>query len=183
VLTTEQRDQLRALHEDGNARFWGATPAHDGKLADVVTGDVVLFTGQNRVRAIGEVGAIFRNRALADLLWPPQAGGQSWHTVCSLLDLVVDRHSVRGACRPWPADRGLAAQRFYCAAKSTASHLHVRQALAQLLDYGPHSPVPAQRLTGLFPNCRRVRTWSCCIAMASTAPTGRVRSEANRVAE
>ncbi|QQM44046.1 hypothetical protein [Streptomyces liliifuscus] len=261
VLTTEQRDQLRALHEDGNARFWGATPAHDRKLADVVTGDVVLFTGQNQVRAIGEVGAIFRNRALADLLWPPRDGEQSWHTVYSLLDLVPtdipyvelnaaigyspaynfpgqmvlrddkarsvledfmitpdtewqtlvpqltgrqsgirDRDVVRIAAmeelrthrtgyrrsrrlivvdrreavlvreyRQHLADRGLTAQRFYCAsgisdmyvesvdgsevieAKSTASHLHVRQALAQLLDYGPHSPVPAQRLTGLFP--------------------------------
>ncbi|MDQ0953273.1 hypothetical protein QFZ24_007196 [Streptomyces phaeochromogenes] len=261
VLTTEQREQLQVLHQDGNARFWGATPAHDGKLADVVTGDVVLFTGQNQVRAIGEVGAIFRNRALADLLWPPQAGGQSWHTVYSLLDLmptdipyaelnaaigyrpahnfpgqmvlrgdkarsvledfmitpdtewqtlvpqltgrqsgIRDRDLVRIAAmeelrthrtgyrrsrrlvvvdrreavlvreyRQHLADRGLTAQRFYCAsgisdiyvesadgsevieAKSTASHLHVRQALAQLLDYAPHSPVPARRLTGLFP--------------------------------
>jgi len=256
LLMPEQRTQLRTLHPDGHARFWGATPAHDRKFTDVTTGDVVLFTGQNQVRAIGEVGAIFRNRALADLLWPPQTGGTSWHTVYSLLDLlpadisygelnaaigykpthnfpgqmvlrgdkarsvledfmitpgmqeattrqdpatpaqdpvriaameelrthrtgyqrtrrlvVVDRREAQlvREYRHFLTARGLTPRRLFCPsgisdmyvesggeaevieAKSTPSHGHVRQALAQLLDYAPHSPSPAQRLTALFP--------------------------------
>ncbi|WP_329548266.1 hypothetical protein OG548_33690 [Streptomyces sp. NBC_01356] len=259
LLASAQRAQLQALHPEGHARFWGATPAHDGKFADVGTGDVVLFTGRNRVRAIGEVGALFRNREFADVLWPPKAGGQSWHTVYSLLDLVSadipyadlnaaigykaahnfpgqmvlrgdkalavledfmitpgteappqpptvpqrqsdDQDVVRIAAmeelrthrtgyrrtrrlivvdrreaelvreyRRYLGDRGQTAKRYYCAsgisdmyvenddggevieAKSAPDHLHVRQALAQLLDYAPHSPLPAQHLTALFP--------------------------------
>ncbi|MEU6142240.1 hypothetical protein ABZ848_17950 [Streptomyces sp. NPDC047081] len=256
LLTPEQRERLRALHPEGRARFWGATPAHDKKFADVTTGDVVLFTGQNQVRAIGEVGAVFRNRAVADLLWPPKAGAAGWHTVYSLLDLVQaeipyeelnavidykptfsypgqmvlrgdkaqavlenfmitpgaaapgtaeqivtpDRDPVRIAAmeelrtsrtgyrrtrrlivvdrreaqlvreyREFLGERGRAARRFFCPsgisdmylegaggtevieAKSAAGHGHVRQALAQLLDYAPHSPSPAQCLTALFP--------------------------------
>ncbi|MDT7841186.1 hypothetical protein [Streptomyces justiciae] len=256
LLTAEQREQLRSLHPEGRARFWGATPAHDRKFADVATGDVVLFTGQGQVRAIGEVGAIFRNRDLADALWPPRADAPSWHTVYSLLDvvpsgityeelnasigyrpahnfpgqmvlrgdkarsvledfmivpgatnppavaptvaesvdpvriaaleelrthrtgyrrsrrlIVVDRREARlvREYRQFLADRGLTASRFFCPAgisdmyvehtgepevieaKSAADHGHVRQALAQLLDYAPHSPAPAHTLTALFP--------------------------------
>lgn len=36
-------------------------------------------------------------------------------------------------------------------AKSSVEHGHVRAALAQLLDYAPHSPLPADRLGALFP--------------------------------
>ncbi|KOU61622.1 hypothetical protein ADK57_27310 [Streptomyces sp. MMG1533] len=255
LLAVDQRAQLRILHPEGQARFWGAAPAHDRKFTDVITGDVVLFTGQNQVRAIGEVGAIFRNRALADLLWPPKADGTSWHTIYSLVDLVpadipydelnaaigykpahnfpgqmvlrgdrarsvledfmitpsgeeppaidptgrdtdpvriaaleelrtnrtgyrrsrrlivVDRREARlvREYRDFLAVRGLTARRFFCPsgisdmyveaageaevieAKSAAGHSHVRQALAQLLDYAPHSPSPARLLTALFP--------------------------------
>ncbi|WP_436993088.1 hypothetical protein [Streptomyces sp. enrichment culture] len=83
-LTEDQHRRLLTLHPEGRCRFWGATPGHDAKMAAVTTGDVVLFTGKNRVRAIGEVGAIFRNREFADALWPPRQGGESWHTVYSL---------------------------------------------------------------------------------------------------
>ncbi|MBH1935820.1 hypothetical protein I5Q34_16350 [Streptomyces sp. AV19] len=37
-------------------------------------------------------------------------------------------------------------------AKRSADHGYVRAALAQLLDYAPHSPQPADRLSGLFPS-------------------------------
>ncbi|TDC27132.1 hypothetical protein E1265_02300 [Streptomyces sp. 8K308] len=87
LLTPDQRDLLSMLHPEGSARFWGATESHDKKMADVARGDIVLFTGQNMVRAVGEVGAIFRNSAFADELWPPQPGETSWRTVYSLLDL------------------------------------------------------------------------------------------------
>ncbi|MCL7380099.1 hypothetical protein [Streptomyces sp. 35G-GA-8] len=83
-LTDDQLGRLKEFHPDGKARFWGATPGHDGKMAAVRTGDVVLFTGKNHVRAIGEIGAIFRNSSFADVMWPPKQGGESWHTVYSL---------------------------------------------------------------------------------------------------
>lgn len=38
-------------------------------------------------------------------------------------------------------------------AKSSGEHGYVRAALGQLLDYAPHSPLPADRLTALFPSC------------------------------
>ncbi|MGW7149217.1 hypothetical protein ACWGII_36460 [Streptomyces sp. NPDC054855] len=88
ALTAPQRETLLELHPQGAARFWGATPSHDKKMQGVDTGDVVLFTGESRVRAVGEVGAVFRNRDLADRLWPPSRDGKSWHTVYSLLDLT-----------------------------------------------------------------------------------------------
>ncbi|MFE3740237.1 hypothetical protein [Streptomyces sp. NPDC059134] len=84
ALTDDQLSRLMKYHPDGAARFWGATSGHDTKMAEVSTGDVVLFTGKNHVRAIGEIGAIFRNRSFADLMWPPNPGGESWHTVYSL---------------------------------------------------------------------------------------------------
>ncbi|MFF9220715.1 hypothetical protein [Streptomyces viridosporus] len=83
-LTESQRRQLLTLHPEGRSRFWGARPRHDDKMAAVTTGDVVLFTGDNHVRAIGEVGVIFRNQEFADALWPPKQGGESWRTVYSL---------------------------------------------------------------------------------------------------
>ncbi len=88
-LSADQLRLLHTLHPDGTARFWGATPGHDAKMARVITGDVVLFTGKNRVRAVGEVGALFRNRAFADALWPPGPGGKSWHTVYSLREFQL----------------------------------------------------------------------------------------------
>ncbi|WP_052852322.1 hypothetical protein [Streptomyces avicenniae] len=83
-LTEDQLRSLKTFHPDGRSRFWGATPGHDGKMAGVSTGDVVFFTGKNHLRAIGEIGAIFRNSSFADVLWPPKEGGESWHTVYSL---------------------------------------------------------------------------------------------------
>ncbi|MFC8829565.1 hypothetical protein ACFT9I_29970 [Streptomyces sp. NPDC057137] len=83
-LTDDQLGRLKEFHPDGQARFWGATSGHDGKMAEVAAGDVVLFTGKNHVRAIGEIGAIFQNSSFADVMWPPKQGGESWHTVYSL---------------------------------------------------------------------------------------------------
>ncbi|MCU1617166.1 MAG: hypothetical protein JWO98_4706 [Frankiales bacterium] len=87
-LTADQLRRLTELHPDGRSRFWGARSSHDGKMTEVTTGNVVLFTGKNHVRAIGEVGAIFRNSSFADVMWPPKPGSESWHTVYSLRQFV-----------------------------------------------------------------------------------------------
>ncbi|MEU0741623.1 hypothetical protein [Streptomyces sp. NPDC006134] len=253
-LTPRQLDRLASLHPEGAARFWGATPTHDKAMAKVRTGDVALFTGKNKVLAVGEVGAVFANEEFADALWPPRPGGKSWRTVYSLRDFVPadvpykvltrligysDNHKFPGqlvlegdkaravidglrittrtameqlglaeppAPGPVPSRRAelerqhtstvgferaaattlyrreeqplvrefcatltIAAGRFRCPAgvcdiylegpdgvevieaKSRTAHAYVREALSQLLDYAPHSPLPADRLAVLVP--------------------------------
>lgn len=54
-------------------------------MSTLTTGDVVLFTGQKHVRAVGELGSSFRQPAFADLLWPPDPESGSWSNVYSLL--------------------------------------------------------------------------------------------------
>ncbi len=85
TLTTEQRTTLMAYHPTGSARFWGATSNHDGRMANLHRGDVILFTGGKIVRAVGEVGYSFRNPAFADTLWSAHSARGSYHNVYSLL--------------------------------------------------------------------------------------------------
>ncbi|MGP4027001.1 hypothetical protein [Actinomadura sp. 3N407] len=84
-LTKDQKQALTDLHPSGLARFWGATSFQNRKMSRVHSGDVVLFTGQNAVRGIGEVGYLFDNAAFADTLWKPDSGKDSWNNVYSLL--------------------------------------------------------------------------------------------------
>ncbi|WP_218040898.1 DNA/RNA helicase domain-containing protein [Acrocarpospora macrocephala] len=247
-LTLEERTALDALHPDGKARFWGATGIHDAKMAKLRTGDIVLLTGKNHVRAVGEIGHSFRNASFADTLWSPHAKHGSWHNVYSLLNYeqtaipyteiwdlpgftpgdnfmglrLLDAEKSRNVLdglgietlteraittlndsgvqvigveavnilrtsfdrlggttlvnrveahlvQSYQATLGVAVARFRAPAgitdlyivtsddteiveaKRSADHAFVRQALGQLLDYGPHSPQPVTRLTGLFP--------------------------------
>jgi hypothetical protein len=94
LLTEEQHARLLAMHPAGRARFWGATSTHDKNMERLATGDVVLFTGLRHVRAVGEVGCSFRNKAFADRLWAPDLGSGSWSNVYSLLtfELVSIRY-------------------------------------------------------------------------------------------
>lgn len=89
ALGTGQLAELRHLHPSGEARFWGATEKHDKSMSKLAAGDVVLFTGQKHVRAVGEVGSSFRQPAFADLLWPPDAESGSWSNVYSLLSFQL----------------------------------------------------------------------------------------------
>ena len=86
ALTAEQMTALMALHGTGTARFWGATGNHDARMATLQAGDVILFTGGKKVRAIGEVGYSFRNPAFANTLWDPHKERGSYHNVYSLID-------------------------------------------------------------------------------------------------
>ncbi len=47
ALSGTERAALDRLHPAGRARFWGATANHDSRMASLVKGDVVLFTGQS----------------------------------------------------------------------------------------------------------------------------------------
>jgi hypothetical protein len=88
ALTVAERVALDHLHPDGVAHFWGATAAHDKRMARIGTGDVVLLTGRKRVLAVGEVGLAFRNPAVARALWAPDPGTCPWDNVYSLLHLA-----------------------------------------------------------------------------------------------
>ena len=78
--------RLLKLHPEGTARFWGALARHDTKMDRLAEGDPILFTGLNRVQAIGRVGCLLRNAALADALWEPDPDTGSWSNVYSVLD-------------------------------------------------------------------------------------------------
>ena len=88
ALTGDERSRLVALHPDGQARFWGTRSFLNSKMDGVMAGDVVLFAWTNHVRAIGEVGVSFRNKAFADELWRESAAEDSFVNVYSLLGLV-----------------------------------------------------------------------------------------------
>ncbi|WP_229696892.1 hypothetical protein [Streptomyces lasiicapitis] len=257
TLSGEQRDALLRIHPTESARFWGATSVQDKNMARLRMGDVVLFTGQNLVRGIGEVGLTFRNAEFADAMWTPDPDKGSWRNVYSLLSFrhteipyseiwdlpsfnagdnfmglrvlegdkadeilqglgigtvtearrklardaevanaiatgtrVVPVEGVHTSTAAYRRDEreiqvlraeallvneykatltGVEVTRLrtpsgitdlhvtgpdgteVIEAKSSGDHIHVRAALAQLLDYAPHSPLPADRLSALFP--------------------------------
>jgi hypothetical protein len=88
LLTPDQRKQLMEFHPSGAARFWGATSAQDKKMERLSPGDIVLFTGKNHIRGIGEIGALFRNAPFANSMWTADPKKGSWHNVYSLLSFT-----------------------------------------------------------------------------------------------
>lgn len=94
--------RLEELHPSGEARFWGAIPRHDKPMARLGAGGVVLFVGDKRIKAIGEVGHLFRNKPLADLLWDQHANSSSFVNVYSVLNVrltdypITDLWSIEG---------------------------------------------------------------------------------------
>ncbi|GAA4842303.1 hypothetical protein GCM10025787_24440 [Saccharopolyspora rosea] len=88
ALTASELGELTSLHSGGAAMFWGRTSFHDKAMSSVRTGDVVLFTWRNHIRAIGTVGASFRNPEFGDLLWHEPGDEERFPNVFSLLDVV-----------------------------------------------------------------------------------------------
>lgn len=86
ALTQEQVSGLRQLHPNGRARFWGTTHVQDSRMDELRTGDVVLFTGQSNVLAVGEVGFIFRSADAGNALWPADPDNGPYQNVYSLLN-------------------------------------------------------------------------------------------------
>jgi hypothetical protein len=84
LLTSEESDGLLARHPEGTARFWGALAHHNSAIDRLRDGDVVIFTGDNRVQAVGIMGYRFRNPMVAAALWPPKPGDEGWVNVYSV---------------------------------------------------------------------------------------------------
>ena len=68
-LGSDERAALDAIHPNGNARFWGGVGSNDKTFDKLNSGDVVLFTGELHIQAIGEVGTSFRNEPFSLTLW------------------------------------------------------------------------------------------------------------------
>lgn len=85
ALSEADRTELDAWHPAGHARFWGTHDKNGWAVERLVAGDVVILTGQRRVKAFGRVGHVTRNAALGRALWPhPAPGGRVYSHVYSL---------------------------------------------------------------------------------------------------
>ncbi len=87
ALSPDETGRLLAMHPGGRARFWGSVGAQDGKYDRLAAGDIVLFTGDKHVQAVGQVGVILRNAKFGDLLWDPDPDKGSWRNIYSLQGL------------------------------------------------------------------------------------------------
>ncbi|WP_258906711.1 hypothetical protein [Actinokineospora sp. UTMC 2448] len=83
-LADAERSALTALHPEGRAAFWGARAVHQRMMGRLSKGDVVLFTGDSKVKAIGEVGYVFSNVPFADALWRYSEGEDAFVFVYSV---------------------------------------------------------------------------------------------------
>ena len=157
---------------------WGATATHTRMMSALSQGDIVLFTGEKKLKAIGEVGFLFQNATFADALWrhdDKEDGYAFIYSVTGIRHLDRDIGDLLSLPGFNPKDP-LTGQRFvrddqvepiieafeiqYCEgdgevevveAKSLATQEKVREAAAQLFDYAVHAPKPVTRLSGLFP--------------------------------
>ncbi|GAB3473991.1 hypothetical protein [Nocardiopsis coralliicola] len=84
ALTDEQRRLLTDLHPNKRAKFWGTPKVQDRNMAKLRTGDIVVFTGKKKMRAVGRIGVIIENAEFADTLWRPDPEKGSWCNVYSL---------------------------------------------------------------------------------------------------
>jgi len=85
ALTLAEYEHLLTLHPERSARFWAPPRNQDKIMSRLKKGDVVLFTGQNHVQAIGEVGVSFRNPDAGNAMWPPQPTHGPYLNVYSLI--------------------------------------------------------------------------------------------------
>ncbi|MHA7278887.1 hypothetical protein ACX80H_03950 [Arthrobacter sp. MDT2-2] len=72
-LSAGDQEQLAILHPSGAVPVWGTTRGERGQMESrwnrITAGDVVLFTGGNRVFKTARVTHKFRSQSLADSLW------------------------------------------------------------------------------------------------------------------
>lgn len=85
LLAPDERATLDTVHPNGKARFWGGARSNDKIFDKLKPGDIVLFTGELHIQAIGEVGASFRNEPFSLTLWDPDPERGPWRNVYSLL--------------------------------------------------------------------------------------------------
>ncbi|MDU0293872.1 hypothetical protein [Saccharothrix longispora] len=94
VLRPVDFDRLMALHPSGKAHFWGAIPRHDKPMERLHDGGGVIFVGEKKIKATGEIGHLFRNKKLADLMWQQHANSDSFINVYSVLNVQITDYPI-----------------------------------------------------------------------------------------
>lgn len=106
LLEPDELAALLTLHPSGTTHFWGAIATHNRMMDRLHTGDIVVFTGDNKVKAAGEIGHLFRNQALADLMWDQFDSGRSFINIYSVRNVQVIERSRREVWRQLGFDEG-----------------------------------------------------------------------------
>lgn len=88
-LSPSELAALRTFHPSGQAHFWGAIATHDRHMAKLRPGDLVVFTGDKKIKAAGEISFLFRNEELADFMWDQYAEDKSFVNVYSVINIRV----------------------------------------------------------------------------------------------
>lgn len=89
ALAPDERAVLERLHPEGAAPFWGAHGLHGAQIRRLREDDVVVLTGNGRVRAVGRVGLVADNARLGDALWPRHPVQGSYRHAYSLVGLEL----------------------------------------------------------------------------------------------
>lgn len=109
--------RLKRIYPEGDARVWGVTPSKDlanlNMWAKVSPGDVVLFTGNNRVFASAVVTMTVRSKAVAKMLWDENDDQETWECIYFIKNVknqnirYEDLNDVLGYSKSYPFRRFL----------------------------------------------------------------------------
>lgn len=84
-LSEGEREQLEALYPTGSAYVWGLTPGRGGrgksKWEEISSGDVALFSWDNKFRTCARVTTKMHNPELARELWKVNSEGETWEYI------------------------------------------------------------------------------------------------------
>lgn len=94
LLEPADFDRLKSLHPSGKAHFWGAISRHDKPMERLRDGGVVFFVGQKKIKATGEIGYLFRNKELADLMWQQHANSDSFVNIYSVFNVQITNYPI-----------------------------------------------------------------------------------------
>ena len=79
---------LQSISKNGTTALWGVTPgtnnANISKYNRLTVGDIVIFTRNKSAFAAGEITYLFRNKALAEILWGRDNKNQTWENMYAL---------------------------------------------------------------------------------------------------
>lgn len=89
ALTPDEKVTLQRLHPEGTASFWGAHGRHGAQIGRLIEDDVVVLTGEGRIRGVGRAGLVTDNARLGDALWSRHPVHGSYRHVYSLVGLEL----------------------------------------------------------------------------------------------
>lgn len=85
-------EPLFAISKIGKIALWGVTPgkngANESKYKKLSIGDVVFFTGKNKVFCTAEISYLFNNEKLARNIWGLDSRNQTWENMYALSNVV-----------------------------------------------------------------------------------------------